>query len=135
MNLDLIFSHWIFVWYLLYYFRIVKLNPKFAIICGIVVNVIMLLLMFICHTNIKLILFFSIIVLLTKIIPFITIWNKKIKPKEDIPVFMTLFVIYLAWACINLKKVCEFIEKIKILIFYNKNTISTHYMDNLLDIT
>jgi hypothetical protein len=135
MNLDLIFSHWIFVWYLLYYFKIVKINPKIAIICGIVINVIMLLLMFICHTNIKLILFFSLIVLLTKIIPLITIWNKKINPKEDIPPLMTLFVIYLVWAFINLKKVCEFIEKIKILIFYNKNIISTHYIDNLLDIT
>lgn len=135
MNLDLIFSHWIFIWYLLYYFKIVNLNPKIAIICGIVVNVIMLLLMFICHTNIKLILFFSFIILLSKIIPLITIWNKKINPKEDIPALMTLFVIYLVWTFINLKKVYEFIEKIKILIFYNKNTISTHYIDNVLDIT
>ena len=134
MNLDLIFSHWIFVWYLLYYFKIVKINPKFAIICGIVVNILLLLVMFICRTNIKLILFFSIIMILSKIIPLVTIWNKKINPGKDIPAFVALFGIYLVWVFINLKKMREFIEKIKILLFHKKS-ISTNYIDNLLDIT
>ena len=135
MNLDLIFSHWIFVWYLLYYFKIVKINPKFAIICGLVVNIMILLIMFICHTNSKLIIFFIIIVLLSKVFPLITIWNTKINPKKDILSFTILFTIYLFWIIINHKKMSEFVGNIKLLLLYNKNTISNHYIDNVLDIS
>jgi signal transduction histidine kinase len=133
MHLDFIFSHWIFVWYILYCFRIVDINPKFAIICGIVVNIIMILLLLFFHTNVKLIFLFVLLCILSKGIPLFTIWNKKIHPR-DISALFILFLIYFVWIFMNKKKVYVFIQKIKRLVFYKKKSISLHYIDNVLEL-
>lgn len=133
MNLDLILSHWIFIWYLLYYFKIVNLNPKLAIICGIIVNIFLVFLMLFYRTNIKIIIFFILIAFITKVIPLFTI-SKKIDFKKDIYVGSILFCIYLIWVVINFKKMHEFIGKIKKIILYKKSG-SLKYVDNILDIT
>ena len=44
-DIDLIFSYWIFVWYLLYEFKIINNSPKLALIIGLITNTILLLLM------------------------------------------------------------------------------------------
>ena len=35
---DLIFSYWIYLWYILYIFKVLKYNPKLAIIFGMIKN-------------------------------------------------------------------------------------------------
>lgn len=117
---DLIFSYWIFVWYILYLLRIVFINPKFALICGLTVNLIILIILF--QTNTKPRIFFSFFVVLfvSKLIPLFTIWNTKIK-RDDIYAMGCLFGIYLIWALvINNKKMIDFTNQIKDLT-HNKN--------------
>ena len=119
---DFVFSYWIFTWYLLYIFGIIKTyNPKFAIILGIIENACMLFLLFYYNTKFHLILLFIIVVTLQKIIPIYTIWNDKIQNKDIIATFI-LFIIYLFWYRINNKKFSNIIKPIKDLILHNKNT-------------
>ena len=37
---DLVFSYWIYVWYLLYIFKLIKYSPKLPLILGLIDNVI-----------------------------------------------------------------------------------------------
>jgi hypothetical protein len=46
LRTDLVFSYWIYVWFILYIFNITSYSPKFALILGLFDNIIMLLLMF-----------------------------------------------------------------------------------------
>lgn len=122
-RLDLVFSYWIFVWYLLYFFGFKLYNPKFAIILGISVNLIILFLMFYYNTKYYLILLFIIVVTIQKIIPIYTIWNDKIQNKDIIATFI-LIIIYLFWYKLNNKKFSNIIKPQKELILYNKNNHS-----------
>ena len=40
---DLLFSYWIFIWYLLYIFEIIDASPKLALIVGLIENAMLLL--------------------------------------------------------------------------------------------
>jgi hypothetical protein len=118
---DLIFSYWIIVWYILYYLRIVFINPKFALICGLIVNLIILLSMIYYHTKNKLLFSFFVLIFVSKLIPLFTIWKTKICLK-DIHAFIFLFSIYLIWAMvINKKKTVYFTNQMSDLILYNKS--------------
>lgn len=74
---DKILSYWVLIWYILYIFKIIHINPKFALIMGLLINIIMLFLI-VRVSDIVNILYFSIIMSITKIIPILTLWNSKI---------------------------------------------------------
>jgi len=123
MRIDFIFSYWIFFWYLLYISGYVSLyNPKIAIICGLAENMLVLLAMIYFRTNWKLILLFITMMILLKIIPLYTLWNKPIR-LNDIYYTIGLFCIYLVWAYINGKTPNDFMENTRRLIIDNKNTL------------
>jgi hypothetical protein len=121
-RIDFIFSYWIFLWYLLYLFRIVNYNPKFVILCGLIENIIILSLMFYYGTKKKLILLFFIMFILLKIIPLYSIWNTKIRA-HDIIATIVLFIIYLLWIFYNKKTIADFKNQTLDLILHNKNTL------------
>lgn len=121
-RIDFIFSYWLFLWYLLYLFRIVNYNPKFAIFCGFIENISILSLMFYYGTKKKLILLFFIMFILLKIIPLYSIWNTKITAK-DVTATAFLFVIYLVWMSFNNKKPSDFKNQTLDLILHNRNTL------------
>jgi hypothetical protein len=118
-----IFSYWIFLWYLLYYFQFIQqYNPKFAIFLGLIQNFIILVLMIFYNTNSRLIFYFIIMVIILKIIPYYTIRNTKIYYR-DIVATIILFIIYLCFMIFNDKNIYDFIKNTKNLILYNKNTL------------
>ena len=120
---DFIFSYWVFLWYLLFYFGIINvLNPKFAILVGLFENMIILFLMLYYRTKIHLIETFFIMVIILKILPIYTIWNTKIR-SQDILATLVLFLIYLFWVFINKKNISGFIQNTKNMILHNKNTL------------
>jgi hypothetical protein len=68
MKLFYYFSDWIIIWYLLYQLKIIKFNPKIAIILGIIENIIFLIknykkkcknIKLNLHFSIKLLMFYS----------------------------------------------------------------------------
>jgi hypothetical protein len=96
---DFIFSYWIFLWWILYALKIVDINPKFAIILGLIANSIMLIL-YIYIKEYYVILPFIIINTFIKIIPLMHVWNTKIT-FNDVFFTLLLFAIYLCWIFYN----------------------------------
>ena len=120
---DLIFSYWIYLWYILYIFKVLKYNPKFAIICGMIENLIIFLLMCIYNTKKILVVLFIIMFFILKLIPLYTIWNDNIKLNDDIKNTSLLFIIYLLWIHLNQLTITDALTNSKNLILYNKNTM------------
>ena len=119
MSFDYLFSYWIFVWYLLYFFRITKYNPKFVLICGIIENIILLFFMIYYKTNLNVIIFFIFGMFIIKIIPTYTIWNTIIKWRDILFTFI-LFFIYIIWLYINNKSLYYVFNEIKQVVFNKK---------------
>jgi len=125
-RIDLVFSYWIFIWYILYIFKIINLNPKFAIYCGITENIIIFYMMLYYKTNIKIIIGFILMFILLKILPLYTLINTKIL-KKDIFITLLLFIIYLLWLYINNISILDLKKQIIDMILYNKHTFPGIY--------
>jgi hypothetical protein len=106
---DNVFSYWIVVWYLLYELGLVKYNPKFAIILGLIENAIYLFFMILYDTSLKYILLFILINTVIKIIPLLTLWNTTIYI-SDIYATIILFIIYLAWLIVRGVNITSFLK-------------------------
>ena len=108
---DLLFSYWIFVWYLLYIFEIVDASPKLALILGLFENLTLLYSMiFIQSQPLKTVIIFVMINTCFKVIPLYTLYDEKINLKKDIQNTAVLFIFYIIWLIIlnhNVKKVRE----------------------------
>ena len=46
MEIFINFSDWIIIWFILYEFKIIKYNPKFAVLFGIIDNIIGFIIIF-----------------------------------------------------------------------------------------
>jgi len=125
-RIDLVFSYWIFTWYILYILKIINFNPKFAIYCGITENIIIIFMMLYYKTKIKIIICFIFIFILLKLLPLYTLINTKIY-KKDIFITLLLFIIYLLWLYINDKSILDFKKQILDMILYNKYTFPGIY--------
>jgi hypothetical protein len=97
---DLIFSYWIFIWYIFYVFNFISYSPKIALFVGLLHNIVMLLLMISYGTSYKSIINFIIINTTIKIIPLYYLLNEKIKI-EDIYFTFILFYLFIFWLHIN----------------------------------
>jgi len=97
---DLVFSYWIYAWYILYAVKITKYSPKFPIILGLIDNIIMLILMLIYGTSKRTIFYFIIINTLIKIVPLYYLRNESVRMK-DIGFTILLFVIFILWLHFN----------------------------------
>jgi hypothetical protein len=92
---DKILTYWILVWYILYMFKIVHINPKFPLIMGLFINIIMLMIIIRVSDPVN-IFYFLIIVSITKIIPILTLWNSQIHTVDIYYTFGVVFI-YLLW--------------------------------------
>ena len=99
--MDFIFSYWIFFWWILYEFNIIKYNPKIIFSFAIIENVFLLLLK-IKNENYCSIPSFIIINFFIKIIPIIMMWNTQINIK-DLIFGIVLLIIYILWLYFNNK--------------------------------
>ena len=118
---DLIFSYWIYLWYILYIFKLLKYNPKLAIICGMIENLVIFILMCIYKTKKILVVLFIIMFVILKLIPLYTILNDKIHLNDDIKNTSLLFIIYLLWIHLNQLTITDALTNSKNLILHNKN--------------
>ena len=100
---DLLFSYWIFVWYIFYMFKFKLANPKFALIIALLEGIGTFTAMLIFNTNIQIIIMFLIVTSIIKIIPVYTLLNTKVT-KYDIKIAVVLGLIYSFWLLIINKK-------------------------------
>ena len=100
LRADLVFSYWIYLWYILYAFKITDFSPKFPLIIGLIDNIIMLLLMLVYGTSRETIFYFLIINTLIKVVPLYYLRNEPIKLK-DIYFTVFLFIVFVGWLHLN----------------------------------
>ena len=132
VRVDFIFSYWILFWYLLFMLDIIKINPAFAILCGLIENIIVVMFMIYYNTHFWLLFLFCIMIVLLKIIPLFTLSGIKIK-QIDIFFSIVLFLIYLFWITYNNKNVNILFKETHDLIIYNKNNLpGMVFIDKLL---
>lgn len=116
MRYDLVFSYWIFAWYLLYMGGATTYNPKIALIVGVIHNSIMLLTMIYYKNDWIHILSFCFINLCIKVIPLWTVRNDAYRWK-DFYALVVYYMIHLVWLYVNnqlqLSGIDKGIEKIK----------------------
>ena len=79
---------------------IVSISPKLPMLIGLVENLGLLGLLVVYKTTPRLILYFCILLLVTKIIPMATLWNIPIGP-NDWKYMIYVFAIYLGWIYIT----------------------------------
>ena len=100
LRFDLVFSYWIYFWYILYAFKITSFSPKFPLILGLIDNIIMLILMIVYGTSRRTIFYFIIINTIIKIVPLYYLRNQPLKMK-DIWFTIILFILFIIWLRIN----------------------------------
>ena len=101
---DIVFSYWIFLWYILYILRIIPYSPKLWLLIAIITMILEII--YISMKADKILLFLFIFpLILFKIIPFYTIRRDPYQLK-DIIFGLVLCILYLLW--LNYKNVSLF---------------------------
>lgn len=122
MRFDLIFSYWIYIWYLLYTYKIlISYSPIFAITISILYNMIVLLLMIYYGTNMKSIIYFIITNTILKLIPYYNLRHDKIHTK-DIYFTFILLILFIIWININNESLGKNQKTIYDSLIHGKNT-------------
>jgi hypothetical protein len=119
LRADLVFSYWIYLWYLLYAFKFIKYSPKFPLILGLIDNIIMLLIMLFYGTSMQTIFNFIIINTLIKIIPLYYLRNEAIK-LNDIYFTFGLFLVFIIWLHLNKQSLIGNLKVIHDSLLYDK---------------
>lgn len=120
LRADLVFSYWIFVWYILYALKFTKYSPKFALLFGIIDNIIFLFLMIAFGSNKRTILYFILINTLIKVLPYYTLINVPIKITDIYFTCLLLFV-FVMWLHINKQSLIGNMKLIHDSLLFNKN--------------
>jgi len=120
MRADLVFSYWIYVWYLLYAFKFTTYSPKFALIFGVIDNIIMLINMLLYGTSRRTIAYFIIINTLIKVLPLYYLRNETIQMKD---VYFTgvLFLVFIIWLHMNEQSLVGNMKLIHDSLLYGKD--------------
>jgi hypothetical protein len=118
-DITLVFSYWIFAWYLLYEFKVTFYNPQFAIICGVLENIVVFLMMlYYKNKGIYLAAFFFINSCI-KLVPLWRLRNTQFT-EDDVGASCFLFLFYLAWLQVNDLRLEDMIVDGQTLIRENK---------------
>ena len=120
MRFDLIFSYWIFAWYLLYMAKIVSYKPKLAILLGIIDNTIMLIGMVFYGSNLRTILSFIFINVFIKLLPYYSLRHETIRLSDWKPTII-LFLIYCGWLYLNQENLTGNYKKVFDSLIHNRD--------------
>jgi hypothetical protein len=94
-RLDFVFSYWMFAWWLMYASGFKVVNPKFALILGVIEN--SLGLFFLPKEKIW---WYLVINFFIKLVPLYLVWNTRVL-QSDIVFTFVLFLFYIAWLKLN----------------------------------
>ena len=131
-RLDVFFTSWIMIWFILYYFNIFPYNPKIVLMFAILICSIILCSML--YNNVEKIYIFSFIIIffLTKLLPYYFV---KDSCYTDIDIYFSifLFVLYLVYLKILFGDTYKFINKIyvKNICYGHKAPIPVQIINNI----
>jgi hypothetical protein len=127
MRLDFIFSVWLDIWFLLYFFRITAYSPKFAFCIAMIFFLISTIYLIYRRAKCYSIYKYIVINIVIKLIPLVIM--RKIR-KRDIICTLVLFVIYMLWLDLNNQNVFLIYNDIFQCYMKGKNANS---IENLYD--
>ncbi len=99
-RIDLVFSVWIFLWFLAYLVHLVPISPKFAILLALVFNIWIFARILAQCPRISQVALYIAINALIKFIPLWYTWNDTITLYDIVATF-ALFFVYLLWLAYN----------------------------------
>ncbi len=120
MRFDLVFSYWIFAWYLLYMAKIVKYSPKLVIVLGIIENAMLLVGMIMYGSNLRTITSFIVINTFIKLLPYYSLRYEKIQVSDWKPITMVFFL-YCCWLYYNQEDLTGSYKKVFDSLIHNRN--------------
>jgi len=120
IRIDLVFSYWIFAWYLAYIAKLTTFNPKWGLILGIVENLVFAFALALYGCVISSIVTFLLVNMILKGLPLYTIYKTKSTAK-DIYLLLGLFAIYTLWTHMNGTTVMQYNAKMFQSIMHGKN--------------
>jgi hypothetical protein len=120
LRADLVFSYWIYAWYILYACKITTYSPKFPLLLGLIDNIILLMLMLFYGTSNKTIFYFIVINTIIKGIPLYYLKEEPIKPK-DILFTIALFFVFIIWLHMNRQSLMGNLKLIYDSLLYGQN--------------
>jgi hypothetical protein len=120
LRADLVFSYWIYFWYILYAFKITNFSPKIPLLLGLIDNIIMLFLMLFYGTSKETVFYFILINTFIKVIPLYYLINQKILMR-DIYFTTFLFIVFILWLHINKQSLFGNIKIVHDSLIYGQN--------------
>lgn len=99
-RIDLVFSVWIFVWFMVYLLQLIPFSPKFVILVALFFNIEIFRRILANHPPPCKVSMFLVVNVIIKLIPLWITWKDDISAKDIVATFV-LFIIYLAWMNIN----------------------------------
>ena len=117
---DLVFSYWIYAWYIIYVFNFFPFPPKFPQPVGFIDNIVMLCLMFMYGTSPRTIYYFIIINTVIKVVPLYFLQEEVVKMK-DIYFTIGLFIVFIIWLQINKQSLIGNIKLVHDSLLYGQN--------------
>lgn len=120
IRFDLIFSNWMFVWFILYWFQFTQYNPKAVFIMGVFENLITVILAIYYKTSAKYILYFLGLIVFLKMFLLYLIWNTRFLRKDAIATILVTLV-YVTWLQLNNTNVFDLYRKVVTSVINEKN--------------
>ena len=135
IRFDYYFTSWLVIWFLLYYFNFIKINPKIALLVAIIVNFLIILAMIYNNAKILNIICAIFIIITTKIIPYYLIKDEESK-KNDIYAFIIIFIIYLLYVHIISGNIIDIFNEIyyENIILGKKTPIPLSMLSKIINI-
>jgi hypothetical protein len=96
---DLIFSYWVFIWYILYELSFIKYNPKLWVIGALIFNLIQSVIM-IYYKRFFMVTIFFFVLIIMKVIPLWRLRNTHTR-LNDFMFGIIVFIIYNSWLYYN----------------------------------
>ncbi len=100
MNSDLLFSNWIFIWFILYLSNIIPYSPKLIILVGFIIILGILYYLYVNKASKYNLLKFALLNLFMKAIPLIILYNVE-NTWDEFYFSIGIYIIYLIWLDIN----------------------------------
>jgi len=121
MTYDLLFSYWLLIWFVLYYFKVIPYNPKWFFIIAMIYVFIVIIIMTYKQMDTLKIFVFLMIGIITKAIPFYLIRNDPTN-LNDIIFGIVVFLIYYMWVSYRIGS-NKFIKIYTVDVFHFKTPI------------
>ena len=123
LRIDWLFSYWVYLWFLIFYFTIdvrnspaaffiqKYLNPSLALYFALFENIITFIYIIYVNPETEIISKFLLMMIVVKVLPIYLISDKKINFSNDIYTLMLIFGIYNVWLFVNDTNIYEIYER------------------------